>query len=73
MKAVFWIKKNSREVDQLICQDQGVVRPIVSPERPGGRDQIIHFPNAHDDLAVVLAGAVYQASRKQLERHFYWI
>jgi hypothetical protein len=54
---------------RLISQLSGLTRRT----RPGGRDQITHFPGAHDDLAVCLAGAVYQASRKQFERHFHWI
>ena len=54
---------------RLISQLTGLTRRT----RPGGRDQITHFPGSHDDLAVVLAGAVYQASRKQFERHIYWI
>jgi len=54
---------------RLISQLAGLTRRT----RPGGHDQITHFPGSHDDLAVVLAGAVYQASRKQIERHFYFL
>jgi hypothetical protein len=54
---------------RLISQLAGLTRRT----RPGGRDLITHFPGSHDDLAVVLAGATYQASRKQIERHIYWL